>query len=91
VKTESIEQRRERNELASHIHTNCCDAWWTGLTASHCSACHQTFTSPSAFAAHRPSKANSACQPPREVGLVPAKRKWTGWSYPERDKGDGDE
>lgn len=43
------------------------------------SLCHRTFTSVSAFTAHR---RKSECVNPETLGMVPADRKWRGWSLP---------
>lgn len=61
------------------IKTNCCDAWWTGLTTAHCSSCHNTFTSVANFELHRSS---GECRQPKYIGLVPADKPWPGWSQP---------
>lgn len=58
-----------------------CTTWWTGLTAAHCAACHQTFTSTAAFTSHRTGNqcTNPADHPDR---YTPAGRPWPGWSLP---------
>jgi hypothetical protein len=69
-----------------------CDAWWTGLTAGHCTGCHRSFTGIAAFDRHR-SGSHAAdtrhCLDPATVlnekgepALVPANKPWTGWSLP---------
>ena len=71
------------------VKTNCCKAEWTGLKTAHCSACHQTFTTPSAFDLHRTgSHANGkrACLPPEAVGLVDADRNYPCWGYPAKTR-----
>ena len=64
------------NRPANAIMTNCCSAWWTGLTAAHCSACHETFTGITAFDLHR---RRGKCLWPPDIGLVAANRPWSGW------------
>lgn len=44
-----------------------CGAWWTGTERSHCGGCHLTFSSLSAFDAHRKGM---TCNEPASVGLV---------------------
>lgn len=60
-----------------------CPARWAGTSTSHCAAdCHLTFTSPSAFDAHRDGK-TGACLPPERVGLVAFERAgYTAWGRP---------
>lgn len=76
---------------ASAIHCRC-GAWWTGLTAGHCTGCHRSFTSIAAFDRHR-SGSHAAdtrqCLDPATVltekgepALVPANKPWIGWSLP---------
>lgn len=60
-----------------------CGRWWTGNERSHCSGCHETYSSLSAFDAHRKG---GQCHAPAAVGLI-ARRKpfgdlW-GWPAPE--------
>lgn len=49
-----------------NLHSCGCGATWGGGNTCHCSGCHLTFTSPSAFDRHRPGR----CLPPAEVGLA---------------------
>lgn len=73
---------------ASAIRTNCCDAWWTGLKTAHCPACHETFTTTSAFDKHRTGEHHNDtrhCQPPAQVGLTDAKRPYPCWGHPTTD------
>lgn len=56
-----------------------CGEWWMGIGAAHCGGCHRTFTSVSAFTTHR---RKSECVNPETLGMVPADRKWRGWSLP---------
>ena len=56
-----------------------CGAWWTGRGAAHCGGCHRTFTSVSAFVAHR---RKGECVDPESLGMVRADRQWIGWSLP---------
>ena len=70
---------------------NGCNARWGGLRTAHCSACHQTFTTPTAFDLHRSgSHADETrhCISPADVGLVDAGRQYPCWGYPGLD-GDG--
>lgn len=67
------------NRPSSAITTNCCDAWWTGLSAAHCSACHTTFTGVTAFDLHR---RDGKCLNPADIGLVLTGRAWPGWGWP---------
>lgn len=41
-----------------------CGAKWTGARTAHCAACHLTFSSDSAWAAHR---RDSKCLPPSQA------------------------
>ncbi|WP_019358020.1 FDXHR family putative zinc-binding protein [Streptomyces sp. AA1529] len=60
-----------------------CGRWWTGNERSHASCCHETFSSLSAFDAHR---RGGHCNPPHTVGLIarpkPFGPLW-GWPAPE--------
>lgn len=49
----------ERRKLATCL----CGAMWGGRRTSHCTACHNTFTGPTAFDQHRPGQCDL-------VGLV---------------------
>ena len=70
------------------VLTRCphCNGTWTGLTTCHCSSCHRTFSSISAFDMHRSgSHAESTrhCVDPASAGLVPVtKLYWSGWARP---------
>lgn len=64
-----------------------CPNKWTGLLAAHCSACHLTFTSPTAFHKHRHE---FTCKSPADVGLVGHERgtdeyKYVAWGGPSDD------
>lgn len=62
-----------------------CDAAWTGLATAHCSACHRTFTTVSAFDKHRDgshSRGTRHCVDPETVGLVQAARPYPCWAHP---------
>lgn len=83
------------NRPLSAVTTNCCDAWWTGLLAAHCSKCHNTFTSVAAFDIHR---RGDVCLDPvtipmrrGEKVLVEANKPWPGWSKPGTWRGGRDE
>ena len=56
-----------------------CGTRWSGLNTCHCGGCHETFTSVGAFDRHR---RGGKCLDPAEIGLVPANKPWTGWSWP---------
>ncbi|MER7517821.1 hypothetical protein [Streptomyces sp. NPDC126499] len=60
-----------------------CGRWWTGTERSHASCCHRTFSSLSAFDAHRKG---GRCNNPTDVGLIarhkPYGELW-GWPAPE--------
>ncbi|WP_024487196.1 MULTISPECIES: FDXHR family putative zinc-binding protein [Rhodococcus] len=63
---------------AGTYQTNCCNAEWSGQSAAHCSACHNTFTGTTAFDQHR---RGGECRTPEASGLVRA-HKWFpcfGW------------
>lgn len=56
-----------------------CDERWSGQAACHCSGCHLTYTSISAFDAHR---RNGACRAPEASGLVALERRYPVFGYP---------
>lgn len=64
-----------------------CGATWpdSALNVSHCSACHVTFSSPSAFDKHR---VGGKCKTPEDLGLVQGQRNYDCWSYPPRIDGE---
>jgi hypothetical protein len=64
-----------------------CGLWWTGNERSHASCCHRTFSSLSAFEAHR---RGLRCNDPATVGLI-ARAKPYGdlWGWPAPDGGYG--
>jgi hypothetical protein len=65
--------------------TNCCAAEFSGLKTSHCTACHQTFATVTAFDKHRSgSHATDTrqCLEPSSVGLVKSSRAYACWGYP---------
>lgn len=78
---------------ATAIRANCCDAWWTGLKPGHCTSCHHTFSSVTAFDKHRTGPMdNRTCLTPESVGLVPMDRVWAGWGFPgSYDREEGNE
>jgi hypothetical protein len=57
-----------------------CGAFWPGTRISHCSVCHETFSTVANFDAHRrkvkseTSKYVGRCLDPRAAGLVPVSR-----------------
>lgn len=78
----STVSRRTQSE-PSWVTAGCCSARWTGLSAAHCSACHETFTSVSAFDLHRrKAVCLSPTLTPADIGMVTAARDWSGWSLP---------
>lgn len=56
-----------------------CDARWGGLLASHCSACHNTFSGIIAFDKHR---LRGKCVDPESRGLVQSDRNYPCFSLP---------
>lgn len=56
-----------------------CGAEWSGLSAAHCGACHQTFSAVSSFDLHR---RNGECRDPAKAGLVKSKRPGIDWCFP---------
>ena len=69
--------------IPANAITHSCGAWWTGGERSHCGGCHLTFTSLTAFEAHRKGL---RCNEPASVGLV-ARRMPFGplWGKPMDD------
>ena len=69
------------------IRHGACGRWWTGTERSHASCCHRTFSSLSAFDAHRKG---GRCNHPAAVGLI-ARTKPYGdlWGWPAPDGGYG--
>jgi hypothetical protein len=60
-----------------------CQRWWTGSERSHASCCHRTFSSLSAFDAHRKG---GRCNNPEDVGLIARPKPYGdlwGWPAPE--------
>jgi hypothetical protein len=82
---ETPHAHRSRNatpEKYLHGYGQCagCGASWTGYTVCHCCSCHLTFTSESAFNAHR---ARGRCCDPQSRGLIKVRRPhWVGWGWP---------
>jgi hypothetical protein len=62
-----------------------------GGKAAHCTACHETFTTPANFDRHRRGPDNNRrCLDPSEVGLVRVARKdYAAWSMPGRNEDAG--
>jgi hypothetical protein len=58
-----------------------CESRWDGLKTAHCSACHETFTTPGVFDKHR---REGNCLPPQEAGLVLTSRAYRCWATPRR-------
>ncbi|GAS98826.1 uncharacterized protein RMCC_5791 [Mycolicibacterium canariasense] len=62
-----------------------CTNRWGGLNTAHCGACHQTFTTTSAFDKHRDgnhAQGTRHCVDPSTVGLVNAGRAYPCWGWP---------
>lgn len=60
-----------------------CGAAWCGLKTSHCSACHETFTSITSFDRHRTGGAGDRkCVAPTAAGLVKTGRDYPCWGIP---------
>lgn len=62
-----------------------CGKWWTGLSTHHCSDCCRTFTSITAFDAHRDgshAKGQRHCIHPIKAGLTLAGRAYRCWGWP---------
>lgn len=59
----------------SYTPTTCrCGTAWTSPRLAHCSGCHTTFASVSAFDQHQTGNDPVICHPPADRGLVAAKR-----------------
>jgi hypothetical protein len=62
-----------------------CGASWTGYTVCHCCSCHLSFTSESAFVAHRH---RGRCRDPQTRGLIKVRRAhWVGWGHSPSETG----
>lgn len=62
-----------------------CTETWTGTTAAHCAACHQTFSTDGVAAkAHRGPYDVMRCADPASVGLVKNARGY--WATPSDGK-----
>lgn len=62
-----------------------CTNRWSGLNTAHCPACHETFTSPSAFDKHRTGNHaddTRTCLPPATIGLIKTDRDYPCWGWP---------
>jgi len=69
------------------IRVNCCSAGFSGLKTAHCTGCHATFSTASAFDKHRAgshTQDTRHCLPPESVGLVSANRAYPCWGYPPK-------
>lgn len=64
-----------------------CPARWGGTKTAHCSGCHETFTTVSAFDKHRGGSHpdNRYCINPGSVGLVLTGRGYRCWGVPGGD------
>ena len=74
----------DRTRPSNAVECSRCDNWWAGLSPHHCGSCHQTFTSLTAFDAHRDG--NHAhdtrhCVDPSTVGLVRKNRAYPCWGF----------
>ncbi|MGN5238082.1 FDXHR family putative zinc-binding protein [Rhodococcus sp. SJ-3] len=58
-----------------------CQARWTAADVCHCNGCHHTFSSLTAFEAHR--RANT-CRTPHETGLVLLGRTYPCYGRPTK-------
>lgn len=79
----------ENRNAAAGMTTCCrCSGKWGGLKTAHCSACHNTFSTPGNFDRHRTGTHPGGrwCLPPAEVGLVDAGRAYPCWGQPGRDE-----
>jgi hypothetical protein len=66
-------------------------ARWGGLKTAHCAACHETFTTVTAFDRHRRGLPDDRhCVDPLSVGLVDAGRAYICWAFPGRREYEGD-
>lgn len=73
-----------------------CGKQWTGKSRCHCSRCHETFSSLSAFDRHWVGAVGRDCRKPSEVGLLMVPGPLGGiWSWPSdglpfgKEKNDG--
>lgn len=67
-----------------------CGKWWTGLSRSHCPACHETFSTDSVANRHRVGKPgiDRRCVDPASVGLVAKEMPYgTLWTSPAPEGG----
>lgn len=68
-----------------------CGGWWGGAKTCHCSSCHETFTTASAFDKHRAGSFtanNRHCVDPAQVGLIDAGRAYPCWGWAVRVTGE---
>jgi len=85
TETETVTDTRPWNAA-----THSCGAWWTGLTRSHCPACHRTFSTDGAANKHRIGKfgTDRRCADPATVGLVPVQKPYgVLWQHPGPEDG----
>ena len=80
------------NAVASAPQFGCgkCVARWGGQSTSHCSGCHRTFSSLSAFDKHRTGshpEEKRACLDPNAAGLALLGRRYECWGF----EGDGND
>jgi hypothetical protein len=81
-----VAQKRPANAIPCS-----CGAWWTGLTRSHCPACHRTFSVDSAADRHRKGAfgKDRRCVDPATVGLVAVKKPYgLLWQNPAPAEGE---
>lgn len=58
-----------------------CSDRWDGHNTSHCSVCHETFTTARIFGSHRRA---GKCLTPQEIGLVLSQSSYRCWATPMR-------
>jgi hypothetical protein len=80
-----------RNDIPAYaIVHGACGQWWTGLSRSHCPACHRTFSGETAANRHRSGKhgTDRRCVDPATVGLVAVQKPYgVMWSNPAPEGG----
>lgn len=68
-------------EQAAGFPCSTCGKVWTGHRRCHCTSCHESFSSASAFDHHR---LDFACRPPASRGLALIEGYW---QWPQRQEG----
>jgi hypothetical protein len=69
----SDDEKRYVADKEAGFPCSVCGKAWTGHSRCHCGACHQNFSSVSAFDKHR---RDFHCRPPGECGLVLVDGYW---------------